>query len=142
MARGVTEGEMDLLRRSFDWARTGDVSNMAQLMNLGAPPNLTNERGDTLLILAAYHCHPDMVALLLEHAADVERMNDNGQTALAAAVFRSAADIVGMLLQAGADPDAGPKSAREVAQFFALSDMQAMLPPPSHASDERSPPPP
>lgn len=60
---------MDLLRSSFEWARTGDLSQTRQLR------------------------------LLLEHGADVERFNDNGQTALEAAVFRSATDIVTMLLR-------------------------------------------
>lgn len=129
MTGDVTEDELDLLRHSFEWARSGDLAHMAQLLDMGAPSNLTNDRGDTLLILAAYHRQVDMVALLLERRADVERFNDNGQTALGAAVFRRAADIVELLLDAGADPDTGPKSAREVAAFFDLPDMQALLPP-------------
>ncbi|MDQ3715681.1 MAG: ankyrin repeat domain-containing protein [Actinomycetota bacterium] len=127
MAGELTEDELDLLRQSFEWARTGDVTQLATLLSMGAPSNLTNERGDTLLILAAYHCHEDVVRLLLDHGADVERSNDNGQTALGAAVFRRATDIVTMLLKAGADPDSGPRSAREIAEFFDLSDMRALL---------------
>ncbi len=127
MAGELTEDELDLLRQSFEWARTGDVTQLATLLSMGAPSNLTNERGDTLLILAAYHCHEDVVRLLLDHGADVERSNDNGQTALGAAVFRRATDIVTMLLKAGADPDSGPRSAREIAAFFDLSDMRALL---------------
>lgn len=127
MAGELTEDELDLLRQSFEWARTGDVTQLATLLSMGAPSNLTNDRGDTLLILAAYHCHEDVVRLLLDHGADVERSNDNGQTALGAAVFRRATDIVAMLLKAGADPDSGPRSAREIAEFFDLSDMRAVL---------------
>jgi len=127
MAGELTEDELDLLRQSFEWARTGDVTQLATLLSMGAPSNLTNDRGDTLLILAAYHCHEDVVRLLLDHGADVERSNDNGQTALGAAVFRRATDIVTMLLKAGADPDSGPRSAREIAEFFDLSDMRAVL---------------
>jgi len=127
MAGELTDDELDLLRQSFEWARTGDVTQLATLLSMGAPSNLTNDRGDTLLILAAYHCHEDVVRLLLDHGADVERSNDNGQTALGAAVFRRATDIVAMLLKAGADPDSGPRSAREIAEFFDLSDMRAVL---------------
>lgn len=128
----LTEDALHLLRPAFDWARTGAVTRMTELLMMGAPPNLTNERGDTLLILAAYHCQEAMVRLLLEHRADVERYNDNGQTALGAAVFRQVPAIVALLLKAGADPDAGPRSARQVAQFFDLSEMAAVLPgPPS-----------
>lgn len=101
---------------------------MSALLERGVPPNLTNERGDTLLTLAAYHGHPEMVRLLLHHAADVERVNDNGQTALGAAVFRRSADIVALLLQAGASADTGERSARAVVQFFDLADMRALLP--------------
>lgn len=129
MGGEVTQAELDLLRQSFQWARTGDVVQMENLLTVGAPPNLTNERGDTLLILAAYHRQPNIVALLLRHGADVQRFNDNGQTALGAAVFRSASDIVALLLDAGADPDGGPKSARQVAEFFDLMEMTALLPP-------------
>lgn len=138
MTGDLTAGELDLLRQSFEWARNGDVTHMAQLLTIGAPPNLTNERGDTLLILAAYHRQPDTVRLLLEHGADVERINDNGQTALGAAVFRSASDIVSLLLEAGADPDAAPKSARQVAEFFDLTDMAALLPPSRSQASHRA----
>ena len=54
--------------------------------------NLTNDKGDTLLILAAYHGHPETVGALLDRGADHSRANDRGQTALAAAVFRQSAD--------------------------------------------------
>lgn len=127
----LTEEELDLLRQSFVWARSGDVARMTELLTKGVPSNLTNDRGDTLLILAAYNRQDDMVRLLLEHDADVERHNDNGQTALGAAVFRQAPGIVALLLEAGAHPDTGPKSAREVAAFFDLPEMAALLPPPS-----------
>jgi len=131
MTGELTEDELDLLRQSFEWARTGDVARMAQLLTKGVPSNLTNDRGDTLLILAAYHRQEEMVRLLLEHRADVERFNDNGQTALGAAIFRQSPAIVALLLEACADPDAGPKSARQVAEFFDLPEMTALLPPSS-----------
>lgn len=118
---------MEPLRGSFDDARNGDTARLAELLELGMPVNLTNERGDTLLILAAYHCHAEVVDLLLDHGADVQRANDNGQTALGAAVFRSSTDIVDRLLTAGADPDEGARSARAIAEFFDLPDIQAQL---------------
>ena len=45
--------------------------------------NLTGGTGDSLLILATYHDHPDTVRMLLERGADTERVNDRGQTASA-----------------------------------------------------------
>jgi hypothetical protein len=89
--------------------------------------NLTNEKGDTLLLLAAYHGHADTVAALLARGADHARVNDNGQTALAAAVFKQSAEAVGHLLAAGADPDLGGQSARATARFFDLTAMTELL---------------
>lgn len=123
----VTEAELDVLRQAFEWARTGDVARLAGFLELDGPVNLTNGRGDTLLILAAYHRHADTVDLLLKNGADVERVNDNGQTALGSAVFRQSPEIVTALLEAGADADTGARSARTVAAFFGLPQMQALL---------------
>ena len=92
------------------------------------PPNLTNDKGDTLLILAAYHGHPQTVAALLARGADHSRVNDRGQTALGAAVFRRSAPAVRALLDAGADPDLGRQSARATATFFELPEMLELLP--------------
>ncbi len=119
---------LELLRSAFEWARSGEAEQLTRLLDLGATPDLTNDKGDTLLILAAYHQQDQTVRLLLDRGADVERVNDNGQTALAAAVFRQATGIVAALLRAGADPDGGPRSARSVAEFFRLPEMLALLP--------------
>ena len=98
-----------------------------EYVDKGLPVNLTNSSGDTLLILAAYHTHPELVRALLERGADHSRVNDRGQTALAAAVFRQDADSVRLLLAAGADPDHGPRSAVAIATFFDLPEMLALL---------------
>jgi ankyrin repeat protein len=111
----------------FDLARTGATTELSANLDAGLPPNLTNDKGDTLLILAAYHAHPDTVAALLAHGADPARVNDRGQTALAAAVFRQSREAVGALLAAGADPDGGNPSAAETAAFFQLPEMTALL---------------
>jgi uncharacterized protein len=107
---------------------------LTQLLHLGVPVNLTNDRGDTLLILSAYHRQAGAVALLLERGADIDRVNDNGQTALGAAAFRQDVDVVKALLRAGADPDTGARSARVVTQFFGLDAITALLPPPAVSS--------
>ncbi|NIL74069.1 ankyrin repeat domain-containing protein [Rhodococcus kyotonensis] len=123
----LTENEIAVLRAAFDWARQGETDLLRRFLGAGGPVNLTNDRGDTLLILASYHTHPGTVALLLDAGADVERVNDNGQTALGAAAFRRSTDIVSALLRAGADPFAGTRSAVSVAEFFGLDDMTALL---------------
>ncbi|WP_229401960.1 ankyrin repeat domain-containing protein [Micromonospora okii] len=113
--------------RMFDLARGGATEELSANVDAGLPVNMTNDKGDTLLILAAYHNHPDTVAALLERGADHGRVNDRGQTALAAAVFRRNADTVRALLAAGADPEHGGPSAVETARFFDLPEMLALL---------------
>jgi ankyrin repeat protein len=80
--------------------------------------NLTNTKGDTLLMLATYHGHEPAVDELLKRGADPDRSNDRGQTPLAAAVFKNAPGIVELLSEANADPQAGHPSALETARFF------------------------
>jgi ankyrin repeat protein len=118
---------IELAGRVFDLARGGHTEELAAYLDAGVPANLTNEKGDTLLILAAYHGHPDTVAALLAHSADHSRINDRGQTPLAAAVFKQSAQTVRHLLAAGADPDAGQPSARATAAFFELPEMTELL---------------
>lgn len=113
--------------RVFDLARDGATAALAGLLDAGLPPNLTNDKGDTLLMLAAYQSHPDTVTMLLERGADPGRVNDRGQTALGAAVFRRSEASVRVLLAHGADPGRGSPSAHEVAVFFDLPDMLALL---------------
>ena len=123
----IEQGVLDLAARVFDLARGGDTAGLVEYLDAGVPANLTNHKGDTLLILAAYHGHPDTVAALLERGADHSRFNDRGQTPLAAAVFKQSAETVRALVAAGADPDAGQPSARATAQFFDLPEMTALL---------------
>ena len=127
MAGELSEEELDFLRSVLDWAREGRTGELASVLDQGVPVNLTGGTGDSLLILAAYHEHPDTVRMLLERGADPDRVNDRGQTALGAAVFRRSAESVRLLLGHGADPQAGGRSAVEIATFFELDDMAALL---------------
>jgi ankyrin repeat protein len=123
----IDPGVIELAGRVFDLARGGHTDELGAYVDAGVPVNLTNDKGDTLLILAAYHGHPDTVEALLTRGADHSRANDRGQTALAAAVFKQSADTVRRLLAAGADPDAGGPSARATAAFFGLPAMTQLL---------------
>ena len=118
---------LELAHRMFDVARDGGAAELAAYVDAGVPVDLTDAKGDTLLILAAYHGHPDTVAALLARGADPARTNDRRQTALAAAtVVRSAASVTA-LLDAGADPAAGTPSALATAEHFELPDMLELL---------------
>ena len=114
---------IELAGRIFEMARTGDAAALGAYLDAGTPVDLTNDRGDTLLMLAAYHGHPDAVRVLLEHGADPNRANDKGQTPAAGAVFKGEDEILRKLLAAGADPDAGTPSARASATMFGKTDL-------------------
>ncbi|SDZ45469.1 hypothetical protein SAMN05444365_11825 [Micromonospora pattaloongensis] len=127
MAEELDDETLAFAHRMFDLARGGQTDELIANVDAGLPVNMTNDKGDTLLILAAYHSHPDTVAGLLSRGADPERVNDRGQTALAAATFRRSAGSVTALLAAGADPAHGTPSALDTARFFNLPDMTELL---------------
>ena len=117
----VTEPEQaiaELAGRLFDMARSGDTATLAAYLDAGVPVNLTNGAGDTLVMLAAYHGHPDTVRALTDRGADVNRANDRAQTPLAGAVFKGEDEVVELLVAAGADPAAGQPSAIDAARVF------------------------
>jgi uncharacterized protein len=123
----LDEETIAFAHRMFDLARTGDTDELIGNITAGLPANLTNDKGDTLLILAAYHNHADTVTALLAQGADPNRVNDRGQSALSAAVFRQNTATATALLAAGADPDGGTPSAVATAEFFKLPEMAALL---------------
>lgn len=129
VAEPLDDDVLAFAARMFDLARGGDVEQLAAYVDAGLPVNLTNAKGDTLLLLAAYHDHPDTVRALLVRGADHARVNDRGQSPLAAAVFRRSAESVHALLDAGADPGGGSPSALDTARFFDLPEMLALLVP-------------
>jgi ankyrin repeat protein len=127
VAGELSDDELAFLHRVLDMAREGLTDELASTIEQGVPVNLTGASGDSLLILAAYHDHPATVRMLLEHGADPDRVNDRGQTAMAAAVFRRSTESTNLLLDHGADPDAGARPAAEIAAFFELEEMAALL---------------
>ncbi|MBV6698152.1 ankyrin repeat domain-containing protein [Kitasatospora aureofaciens] len=114
-----------LAGKLFDAARAGDTATLAAYVDAGAPADLTNDRGDTLVMLAAYHGHAATVTALIERGADPNRANDRGQTPLAGAVFKGAEDVLAALLVGGADPQAGTPSAVDTARMFGKEDLVA-----------------
>jgi ankyrin repeat protein len=85
---------LEFARRVFDLARDGDAETLARYVDAGLPVDLTNDKGDTLLILAAYHEHAAAVDALLARGADPARVNDRGQSALVAAAMTTGADVL------------------------------------------------
>ncbi|MEV0256776.1 ankyrin repeat domain-containing protein [Streptomyces sp. NPDC050732] len=114
---------VELATKIFDLARQGDAAALAAYVDAGVPANLTNDSGDTLVMLAAYHGHAEAVRALVERGADTNRANDRGQTPLAGAVFKGEEAVIRALLDGGADPAAGTPSAVDTARMFAKTEL-------------------
>ncbi|WP_433462436.1 ATP-binding protein [Spirillospora sp. CA-128828] len=124
----------DVTARLFELARDGDTERLVGYVDAGASVNLSTDRGDTLLMLAACHGHPETVRALAVRGADPDRANDLGRRPLAGAVFRKETGVVLALLDAGADPRAGSPSAADTARMFGHTEFLAWF-------DEYAPPP-
>ena len=118
---------MELATKLFNLARAGETETLSAYVDAGVPVNLTNDSGDTLVMLAAYHGHAGAVTALLDRGADPNRLNDRGQAPLAGAVFKSESEVVRALVQGGADPAYGQPSAVDTARMFGNDEMLAQL---------------
>ena len=121
------DGVVELATRLFAMAREGDAATLAAYVDAGVPVNLANDKGDTLVMLAAYHGHSAAVTALVERGADVNRLNDQGQAPLAGAVFKGEDDVVRVLVAAGANPRAGHPTAVDTARMFGRDDLLEVL---------------
>ena len=109
---------IEFATRMYNAARSGSLATFQQALPAGLPANMTNDKGDSLLMLAAYHGRYDVSKLLLEHGADPNVLNDKGQSPLAGVVFKKEEDIVELLLKWGANPDVGTPSAADALKIF------------------------
>jgi ankyrin repeat protein len=116
-----------LWAKVFGFARAGRTAELAAYVDAGIPANLSNDSGDTLVMLAAYHGHAETVAALIERGADPNRENDRGQSPLAGAVFKNEPAVVRALLDGGAEPGAGQPSAIDTAKMFGNTDLLSLL---------------
>lgn len=110
---------IQLATRLFDYARENRTAELDQYITAGIPVNLTNGKGDTLLMLAAYHGNLATVQMLLRKGADPNVTNERGQSIIAGAVFKGEDGVVKALKEdGGADLELGQPSAREAAKMF------------------------
>jgi uncharacterized protein len=116
-----------LATKLFDLARSGDTDALAAYVDAGVSADLSNHKGDSLVMLAAYHGHASTVRALLARGADPDRANDRGQTPLAGAVFKGEVEVVRALVDGGADPAAGTPSALDTARMFERSDLLELM---------------
>ncbi|WP_343901045.1 ankyrin repeat domain-containing protein [Arthrobacter rhombi] len=123
----LTEEELAFLHSTFDLARQGEADRLLALIAEGLPADLTDHKGDTLLILASYNGHNDLARALVERGATIDRLNDKGQSALTCAVFRQNTELTRFLLDAGADPKLGAQNAVAVTEMFDLPAMRELI---------------
>ena len=114
---------VELATKIFDLARQGRTEELVAYVDAGVPANLTNDRGDDLVMLAAYHGHADAVRALVARGAAAGGVNDRGQTPLAGAVFKGSTDVIKALLDGGADPAEGTPSGLDTARMFGRTEL-------------------
>ncbi len=88
----------------FEAARNNQTKVISHYLEQKGDPDKRDERGHSLLILAAYNGSVEAVSLLLKHGANTQ-LQDGMGTALMAASFKGFRPIVQMLLASGARVD-------------------------------------
>ena len=116
----IDDATLDFASQVFDLARAGDAAMLAQLLDKGLPPNLRNQKGDSLLMLASYHGHLEAVRVLLTHKADPDLRNENGQTPIAGAAFKGNLPMIELLLAHGADVEGASPDGRTALMIAAM----------------------
>jgi ankyrin repeat protein len=103
----VTQEELkryeELQFLALDFARQGQTSELKAMLEAKMPINLSDHKGNSLLMLAAYHGNEETTLMLLQMGACVDQKNDRGQTPLAGVCFKGYFNIVKLLVQAGAN---------------------------------------
>ncbi|KAL0960996.1 hypothetical protein HGRIS_005990 [Hohenbuehelia grisea] len=118
---------LDFAHRMFEAARNNQPDILLAAVDAGLPANLTNDKGNTLLMLAAYAGHLEITKGLLSRKADPNRLNDLGQSIVAGAVFKAHDDVVRELMEHGADPRIGTPNAIQAAHIFGRKDLMEVL---------------
>lgn len=90
--------------------KKNDLESARKLIERGADVNQTDNRGNSLLIVAAADGHGEMVKLLLDAGADLTAVDSSMQaTALHAAAYLGHPQVMQILVDYGIDLDAqGP----------------------------------
>jgi len=88
---------------ALDFARTGKTEDLKAMLEAGMPVNLSDHKGNSLIMLASYNGNLETTQMLVSMGAMVDKKNDRGQTPLAGVCFKGYIDIVKVLVKAGAN---------------------------------------
>jgi ankyrin repeat protein len=118
-----------LPEEAADLARKGDAVGLDALLKAGLAVDLQDAKGNTLLMLAAYHGKAETVAMLLKARATVDLRNAKGQTPLGGVAFKGYVEIATLLLDAGADAvaDQGGSTPADFATLAGKTEILALL---------------
>jgi uncharacterized protein len=111
---------LEIARAAFEHARRGESAPLEALLDLGLPPDILNDKGDSLLMLASYHGHAETARALLARGADPALANDRGQMPLAGAAFKGDVTMARLLLDHGAAVDGAGPDGRTPLMFAAM----------------------
>lgn len=118
----VNDDAMALVQLAFQRVRAGDAPGLEALLDQGVPPDVLNEKGDSLLMLASYHGHPGATSLLLARGADPALRNDRGQAPLDGVAFKGDLVVARILLAHGAAVDAASADGKTALMYAAMFD--------------------
>lgn len=90
---------------ALDFARKGETSLLQSMLEAGLPVNLSNHKGNSLLMLSAYNGNYETSQMLIHFGADVDSVNDHGHSILAGVAFKGYLDLCKLLVENGARID-------------------------------------
>jgi len=106
----------------FSAARIGNFDMIKKILDHGGLDiNTKNENGHSVLMLAAYNGHEEIVRQLIDQGADVNSVDNSGNSILMGVIFKGHSHIFDLLIQSGAQLDyVNPKkqSALDLAVMF------------------------
>ncbi|AXK48323.1 hypothetical protein CRU87_00515 [Aliarcobacter trophiarum LMG 25534] len=88
---------------ALEFARQGKTEDLKLMIEAGMSTNLTDHKGNTLLMLASYNGNLETTKMLIDFKAEVDRKNDKGQTPLAGVCFKGYLEIAKVLVENGAN---------------------------------------
>src|SRR5260221_14551752 len=84
----------ELQQLALDHARHGETEALEAMLRHGLPVNLSNAKGQSLLMLASYHGNVETSRMLLACGAAVDGRNDRSQTPLGGAAFKGYTEVI------------------------------------------------
>lgn len=94
---------LELQMIALNYARYGNTQDLMLMIESKMPINLSDQKGNTLLMLAAYNNHEQTTQMLVDKGAIVDQKNDRGQTPLAGVCFKGYLNVAKVLVRAGAN---------------------------------------